>query len=83
VDHGDAGARGGAAASAADLELKSLDVFTSRDPQLAVQISSRSKGYFRDEGLDVNVKYLSGGGEIPPGMSGGPSRSRWPRTTTR
>lgn len=61
-----------APAAAADLELKSLDVFTSKDPQLAVQIElALEKGYFREEGLEVNVKYLSGGGEIPPGMSAG------------
>ncbi|MBI2197030.1 MAG: ABC transporter substrate-binding protein [Candidatus Rokubacteria bacterium] len=58
--------------AAATLELKSLDVYTSRDPQLAVQIElAVEKGYFREEGLDVTVKYLSGGGEIPPAMAGG------------
>lgn len=58
--------------AAADLELKSLDVYTSKDPQLAVQIElAIEKGYFQEEGLDVAVKYLSGGGEIPPAMAGG------------
>jgi NitT/TauT family transport system substrate-binding protein len=61
-----------APAAAADLEMKSLDVYTSKDPQLAVQIElALEKGYFREEGLDVSVKYLSGGGEIPPGMAAG------------
>ncbi len=59
-------------AVAATPELRTLDVYTSKDPQLAVQIElGIEKGYFRAEGLEVSVKYLSGGGEIPPGMSAG------------
>ncbi len=59
-------------AGAVGLEVRSLDVYTSKDPQLAVQIElAIEKGYFRDEGLEVAVKYLSGGGEIPPGMAAG------------
>ena len=54
------------------LEAKSIDVYTSKDPQLAVQVElAIEKGYFKDEGLEVAVKYLSGGGEIPPGIAGG------------
>ena len=57
---------------AASPELRSLDVYTSKDPQLAVQLElAIEKGYFREEGLDVAVKYLSGGGEIPPAMAAG------------
>ncbi len=59
-------------AGAATPEMRSLDVYTSKDPQLAVQIElAIDKGYFRNEGLEVTVKYLSGGGEIPPGMAAG------------
>ncbi len=59
-------------AGAAGPEMASLDVYTSKDPQLAVQIElGIEKGYFRSEGLEVTVKYLSGGGEIPPAMAAG------------
>ena len=58
--------------SAASPELRRLDVYTSKDPQLAVQLElAIEKGYFREEGLEVTVKYLSGGGEIPPAMVAG------------
>jgi NitT/TauT family transport system substrate-binding protein len=74
-----AGAALGAAAliawagpAAAQPELKTLDVYTSRDPQLACQVElGLEKGFFKAEGLEVSIKYLSGGGEIPPAMAAG------------
>lgn len=56
----------------AQLETRTLEVYTSKDPQLACQIElALEKGHFRAEGLEVNIKYVSGGGEIPPGMAAG------------
>ena len=56
----------------AQLESKSLDVYTSKDPQLACQLEvALEKGYFKEQGLDVSIKYVSGGGEIPPAMAAG------------
>jgi NitT/TauT family transport system substrate-binding protein len=56
----------------AQLESKSLDVYTSKDPQLACQIEvALEKGYFKEQGLEVGIKYVSGGGEIPPAMAAG------------
>jgi ABC-type nitrate/sulfonate/bicarbonate transport system substrate-binding protein len=53
-------------------ESRSLDVYTSKDPQLACQIEvALEKGYFKEQGLDVGIKYVSGGGEIPPAMAAG------------
>lgn len=53
-------------------ESKTLDVYTSRDPQLACQIEvALEKGYFKANGLDVTIRYVSGGGEIPPAMAAG------------
>jgi ABC-type nitrate/sulfonate/bicarbonate transport system substrate-binding protein len=56
----------------AQLESKSLDVYTSRDPQLACQLEvALEKGYFKEQGLELGIKYVSGGGEIPPAMAAG------------
>lgn len=62
----------GAGPAAAQLETRTLDVYTSRDPQLACQIElALEKGYFKAEGLEVGIRYVSGGGEIPPAMAAG------------
>ncbi len=56
----------------AQLESKTMDVYTSKDPQLACQLEvALEKGYFKAEGLEVNIRYVSGGGEIPPAMAAG------------
>ena len=53
-------------------ERKSLDVHTARDAQLASQlVIAEKKGFFRDQGLEVQVKYFTAGSEIPPGMAAG------------
>ncbi len=53
-------------------ESRTLDVYTSKDPQLACQLElALENGYFKAEGLEVGIKYVSGGGEIPPAMAAG------------
>src|SRR6059036_228999 len=59
-------------AAAQGLERKSLDVHTARDAQLASQlVIADKKGFFREQGLDVQIKYFTAGSEIPPGMAAG------------
>src|SRR3989475_8987500 len=59
-------------AAAQALERKSLDVHTARDAQLASQlVIAEKKGFFREQGLEVQVKYFTAGSEIPPGMAAG------------
>jgi len=54
------------------LERKSLDVHTARDAQLASQlVIADKKGFFREQGLEVQIKYFTAGSEIPPGMAAG------------
>src|SRR2546428_14030466 len=53
-------------------ERKSLEVHTARDAQLASQlVIAEKKGFFRDQGLEVQVKYFPAGAEIPPGVAAG------------
>ena len=53
-------------------ERKSLDVHTARDAQLASQlVIADKKGFFREQGLEVQIKYFTAGSEIPPGMAAG------------
>jgi NitT/TauT family transport system substrate-binding protein len=53
-------------------ERKSLDVHTARDAQLASQlVIGQVKGFFREQGLEVQIKYFTAGSEIPPGMAAG------------
>ena len=60
------------AAPAAELERKSLDIHTARDAQLASQlVIGQTRGFFREEGLEVQIKYFTAGSEIPPGMAAG------------
>jgi NitT/TauT family transport system substrate-binding protein len=59
-------------AAAAAPERKSLDVHTARDAQLASQlVIGQTKGFFREHGLEVQIKYFTAGSEIPPGMAAG------------
>ena len=61
----------GLAAGAAP-ERKTLDVHTARDAQLASQlVIGQVKGFFREQGVDVQIKYFTAGSEIPPGMAAG------------
>ncbi|PYO37906.1 MAG: hypothetical protein DMD86_01725, partial [Candidatus Rokuibacteriota bacterium] len=60
------------ATEAAEPERKSVDIHTARDAQLASQlVIGQAKGFFREEGLDVQIKYFTAGSEIPPGMAAG------------
>jgi ABC-type nitrate/sulfonate/bicarbonate transport system substrate-binding protein len=53
-------------------ERKNLDVHTARDAQLASQlVIAERKGFFREQGVDVQIKYFTAGSEIPPGMAAG------------
>src|SRR5262249_61141494 len=54
------------------LERKSLDVHTARDAQPASKlVIADKKGFFREQGLEVQIKYFTAGSEIPPGMAAG------------
>src|SRR5262249_56728299 len=53
-------------------ERKSLDVHTARDAQPASKlVIADKKGFFREQGLEVQIKYFTAGSEIPPGMAAG------------
>jgi len=59
-------------AAAAPPERNTLDVHTARDAQLASQlVIAQTKGFFKQEGIDVSIKYFTAGSEIPPGMASG------------
>ncbi len=59
-------------AAGAAPERKTLDIHTARDAQLASQlVIAQAKGFFREEGIDVQIKYFTAGSEIPPGMASG------------
>ena len=63
---------GFAAASHAQVETKSFQLWTSRDAQQgALPVVAARKGFFEKEGLNVEVKFVSSGSEIPAGMAGG------------
>ena len=63
---------GFAAASDAQVETKSFQLWTSRDAQQgALPVIAARKGFFEKEGLNVEVKFVSSGSEIPAGMAGG------------
>jgi NitT/TauT family transport system substrate-binding protein len=66
------GGSGALAAATAKPEMSRLEVYSAKDPQMAVQaLVAINKGYFKDEGLDVDLKYYQSASEIPPGMIGG------------
>lgn len=63
---------GAGPAGGAPPERKKLDIHTARDAQLASQlVIAKERGYFREEGLEVEIKYFTAGSEIPPGMAAG------------
>jgi NitT/TauT family transport system substrate-binding protein len=60
------------AAPAAKPEVSRLEVYSAKDPQMAVQaLVAINKGYFKDEGLEIDLKFYQSASEIPPGMIGG------------
>ena len=66
------GGSGAPAAATAKPEVSRLEVYSAKDPQMAVQtLVAINKGYFKDEALDVDLKYYQSASEIPPGMIGG------------
>lgn len=57
---------------AAKPELSRIEVYSAKDAQMATQaLVAISKGYFKDEGLEVDLKYYQAASEIPAGMIGG------------
>jgi ABC-type nitrate/sulfonate/bicarbonate transport system substrate-binding protein len=60
------------ATSHAAVEQPKLDLGGNRDPQLGAQIAIASlNGYFKDEGLDVSVRWTDTSGDLLPLMAGG------------
>ena len=56
----------------AQVEMKSFAIWTSRDSQQGgLPLIAAKKGFFTKEGLDVEVRFVSSGSEIPAGMVGG------------
>ncbi|MFC3721965.1 ABC transporter substrate-binding protein [Neoaquamicrobium sediminum] len=48
-----------------------IEIWTSRDAQQGgVAVVAQEKGFFKDAGADVNVRFVSSGSEIPAGMAG-------------
>lgn len=63
---------GVAAGAQAQVEMKSFQLWTSRDAQQgALPVVAMRRGFFEKEGLNVEVKFVSSGSEIPSGMAGG------------
>jgi NitT/TauT family transport system substrate-binding protein len=53
-------------------ELGRIEVYAAKDAQMATQaLIASQKGYFKEEGLDVDLKYYQAASEIPAGMIGG------------
>lgn len=53
-------------------ELAKLEIYSAKDAQMAVQtLVAMHKGYLKDEGLEVDLKYYQSASEIPAGMAGG------------
>ena len=49
-----------------------VELWTSRDAQQgSLPIIAQERGFFRDNGVDVTVKFVSSGSELPAGMAGG------------
>lgn len=50
---------------------KDIEIWTSRDAQQGgVAVIAQQKGFFKNAGIDVNVRFVSSGSEIPAGMAG-------------
>jgi NitT/TauT family transport system substrate-binding protein len=61
-----------ASAALARPELGRIEVYSAKDAQMATQaLIAMQKGYFKDEGLEVDLKFYQAANEIPPGMIGG------------
>jgi NitT/TauT family transport system substrate-binding protein len=53
-------------------EIGRVEVYSAKDAQMAAQaLIATHKGYFKEEGLDVDLKFYQSANEIPPGMIGG------------
>jgi ABC-type nitrate/sulfonate/bicarbonate transport system substrate-binding protein len=53
-------------------ETPSLQLWTTRDVQQgSLPIIAARQGFFRENGLNVDVRFVSSGSEIPAGMAGG------------
>ena len=62
-------ARGAAGAA---IEQPTLEIAAVRDPQLGAQVAiADALGYFKDEGLNVTVRWTQSGGDIITFMAGG------------
>jgi NitT/TauT family transport system substrate-binding protein len=62
----------GFAAAPQAQETKTFQIWTSRDAQQgALPVVTMRQGFFKKEGLEVEVKFVSSGSEIPSGMAGG------------
>jgi NitT/TauT family transport system substrate-binding protein len=58
--------------AAAKPEMGRIEVYAAKDAQMATQaLIAAQKGYFKEEGLDVDLKYYQAASEIPAGMIGG------------
>jgi NitT/TauT family transport system substrate-binding protein len=65
-----------------------VSIGTAKDPNLAAQIAiAREKGYFKDAGIDAEVKYFPSGGDLMTAVVGGSvaigSSGATPTTTLR
>mgnify|MGYP000217410994 CR=1 FL=1 len=50
---------------------QTVEIWTSRDAQQGgVAVVAEQKGFFKDAGVDVKVRFVSSGSEIPAGMAG-------------
>ena len=53
-------------------EIPRVEVYSAKDAQMATQaLIASQKGYFKEEGLEVDLKYYQAASEIPAGMIGG------------
>lgn len=62
----------GVAAAAAGIEQPKIEIAAVRDPQLGAQVAiADAYGYFKDEGLEVTVRWTQSGADIITFMAGG------------